>query len=139
MQQNLINPYGTKPIIGIEIGQLILPTQQEFPTYQINQNIPYGFKETQLFMQCYSTNEDAKKDINIRINDLLTNLPNNSYIIISNQGYAQSNNELKTINSQRNFSLFHQNYYRNKQSIIKSIWKKTTNTLENNFLEKQIS
>ena len=133
MQQNLINPYGTKPIIGIEIGQLILPTQQEFPTYQINQNIPYGFKETQLFMQCYSTNEDAITSINKQIKNLLPNLPNNSYIIISNQGYAQSNNELHTINNQQDLSAFHQNYYRDKQTIIKSIWKKAINTFENNF------
>lgn len=133
MQQRLINPYGTKPIIGIEIGQLILPTQQEFTTYQINQNIPYGFKESQLFMKCYSTNEDAIIDINKRIKDILTNLPNNGYIIISNQGYVQSNNELQAINNQQDLSIFHQNYYRNKQTIIKSIWKKATNTFENNF------
>lgn len=139
MKQNLINPYGTKPIIGIETGQLILPTHQEFPTYQINQNIPYGFKENYIFMHCYPSKEDAKEDINKRINNLLTNLPNNSYIIISNQGYAQSNNELQVINSQVNFSTFNQNYYRDKQTIIKSIWKKTTNSFENNFLEKQIN
>ncbi|MCI5774638.1 MAG: hypothetical protein MR210_08760 [Erysipelotrichaceae bacterium] len=132
---NLIYPFGSMPVIGIEIGQLILPIQTDFKSYQINQNIPFGFKENQLYLHAYPSIESAIKNIKLIIDALKSQLPINSYIIVSKQGYVESHDELQHINDHEPAQLFSQEYYRNKKVIINSFRKKSTGIVEDHFLE----
>lgn len=133
----LIYPFGAMPIIGIEIGQLILPINTDFKSYQINRNIPFGFKETQLYLHAYSSMESASYNLNLIIEALKEQLPINSYIIVSKQGYAKSAQELAKINDQDPDELFNQEYFRNKKAIISSFRKKSTG-VEEHFLESML-
>lgn len=133
----LIYPFGAMPIIGIEIGQLILPINADFKSYQINRNIPFGFKETKLYLRAYSSMESASYNLNLIIEALKEQLPINSYIIVSKQGYAKSAQELAKINDQDPDELFNQEYFRNKKAIISSFRKKSTG-VEEHFLESML-
>ena len=136
MMQNhyLIYPFGSMPIIGIEIGQLILPINADFKSYQINRNIPFGFKQTQLYLHAYSSLESASHNLDLIIDALKEQLPINSYIIVSKQGYVNNAQELARINAQEHDGLFNQEYFRNKKAIISSFRKKSTG-IEERFLE----